>query len=249
MMAAELARAAAGRLAKTPGWESRLLEAVIQDSVRGDATNIVREMETLARRHAVTGSDTIVCHEVLTALRLQTVACAAVEPASRARMEDLFQEARLGLARIGIDVERSRHEMLHIRVRTIERACHNVFGAGSLDDVVKLLEQHLPVLGIDAFSIGRFTGDGHSGDLELIARHASGVLRSSAKTLLANNLGMDASLDEEEAMVIGPLEFAAMPLGIAAFAWGAQIPEHYEHLREILGAALYATRFAKWQTR
>jgi hypothetical protein len=46
-------------------------------------------------------------------------------------------------------------------------------------------------------------------------------------------------LEREEVMLIEPLEFDGHPVGVAALAWGARDPLHYEQLREVLGAAVY----------
>jgi hypothetical protein len=52
-------------------------------------------------------------------------------------------------------------------------------------------------------------------------------------------LGIDSALEREDTLVVEPLEFAGSPVGIAAFAWGAHNPVHYEVLREVLSTAIY----------
>ena len=93
-------------------------------------------------RHSVSlGREVIVCHEVLTALRLQALACAALEPEVRPRLDDMFQEARLTISRIGADVARDRSQKLGTRIRLITRGYLATFAGGELETVTDRVER------------------------------------------------------------------------------------------------------------
>ncbi len=237
---AELARAAAGRLVGMTGWESRLLDALARDLATSDVAAFMSELENLARRHMATGSDIGACHDVLTVLRQQAVACAAVEPGSRPRVEDIFQEARMTLARLSADFDKDHQRMLNRRLRLIIKACLALSGKGTVKDLNDTLEEHLPQMGIKAYSILRFSdGSGRDSTLEVLARRSHGIWLNPTDFLFGKDLGLDPTLEQEETMVVSPLEFEQLPIGIATFAWGAYNPLHYEQLREVLSAAIH----------
>jgi DNA-binding LacI/PurR family transcriptional regulator len=239
---AELARAAAGRLTGLPNWESRLLDALLQDLENGAEMMFGAQIEQQVRQYASRGNDPLVFHDILTALRLQVLICSAVEPASRPRVEDLFQEARLTLSRIGVEVERTRYGNLSLRLRILWSACLSLLGAGTFAQVAELLEEHLPALGIHTFCVTRLLENGAPGrELEVLVRRSS-KSRGRVDRLGRDDLGLDPVLEEEEAMVVQPLCFNGRPVGVAAFSWGAEDPSHYSQLGEMLGAAVSATR-------
>jgi hypothetical protein len=237
---AELARAAAGRIIGMTGWESRILDSLVRDLATSDVAAFMAEVENLARRHMAAGGDITSCHNVITVLRQQAVACTAVEPGSRPRVEDLFQEARMTLARLGADFDKDHQLLLNRRLRLIIKACLALSGKGTVANLASALEEHLPQMGIKAYSILRYReGSGPNATLEVLARRSVGIGFNPTNYLLGKELGLGPSLEQEESMVISPLEFDQIPIGIAAFAWGAYNPLHYEQLREVLSAAIH----------
>lgn len=114
-----------------------------------------------------------------------------------------------------------------------------MLGSGQLYSVAKAPEKHLPAIGIEALAVSRFhNGLGLSAELTPIRRRAAGIWHSETNTLCAKDLGLDPVIERQDVLVIEPLEFDGYPMGIAALAWGAHTPEHYEQLRERLSAAL-----------
>ena len=240
-ISAELARAAEGRLVGMPGWEGRLLEALTHDLTTPTGRGFVTQWERLVRKHVAFGRDVMTCHDVLTTLRLQAVACAALEPETRPRIEDLFQETRVTLARVGAEVERERQHTANLRMRFVTKACLSMIEGGNVSQLGAALDEHLPELGIAAFMVTRFRDVTPAmGELDVLVRHTP-RLGATPKTVLASqDLGLDSVLEQEDAMVLEPLEFGTHPIGIAALAWGARSPVHYEQLRELLSGALCA---------
>ncbi len=242
LIAAELARTAAGRMLQASGWEARLIDALVRDVVTPDS-KLVRAFEILARRQVSVGASMMACHDVLTTLRFQALSCTVSDRDSRSRLEDLFQEVRLVLARMGVDVEKHRQGVLNLRLRIITRACQALVGSGTLEELGKVLEEQLPALGIRSFSVACFE-DESLRTLVPIAKSSRGLWRPQSPGLPAESLGLDPVLEQEGVIVIEPLEFEATPLGIAAFGWGAETPAHYEQLREALSQALFSAKRA-----
>lgn len=239
-ISAELARAANGRLGGLPSWESRLLDALMKDLDSPQPGDFLREFELLVRQHMSRGHGTVGFHDVLTALRLQGLICATVEPNSRARIEDLFQECRLMLSRIGYDVEHTRHQNLAAHLRILWRASLSELGSGSGDDLGRVLDQHLPAIGIAAFCVSRFREGAAKGrELEVTWRRSARGASRPSHTLGLSDLGIDPALGAEAALVIEPLDFDGKPVGVAVFTWGALEVPHYAQLREMLGAAMF----------
>jgi hypothetical protein len=158
-------------------------------------------------------------------------------------VEDLFQESRLTIARIGVDVEREQHRALGSRLRSITKACLTTLGAPDDAALTRTLTLQLPALGIKSFCVSRFTrGPGATAELAVVARRAEGMGGAAPQTLLSRELGLDPALLLEEALVVEPLEFRGEPVGLAVLAWGARDALHYEQLRELLGPAIHVER-------
>jgi DNA-binding LacI/PurR family transcriptional regulator len=240
-IAAELLRAASGRMVQAAGWEARLLEALLLDLVTPEGSKLVRAFELIGRRQAGAGADLLACHDVLTTLRLQALSCTVSDREARPRLEDLFQEARLALARMGVDVERHRHGVLSLRLRIITKACEALLGAGDLQSLGRTLEEQLPGLGIESFAISRFENDS-ARTLLPFARSSHGLWHPQNASLPVETLGLDPVLEQEDVVIVEPLEIDGTPLGIAALGWGAETPAHYEQLRELLSSALVIAR-------
>jgi sigma-B regulation protein RsbU (phosphoserine phosphatase) len=240
MIAAELARGAAGRLVGMPGWETRLVDALAHDLGGAAESAFVYEVEQFARKNVALGRNVMVCHDVLTALRLQTLASMSVDPEARPRIEDLFQEARLRLGRVGSDVEHERQQNLSFHLRLVTKACLAVVAGGDARALDVTLAEHLPALGIAAYCVTRLRATKTQTELVVVARRAPNALSSTTQALATSELGVDPTIEREDTLVVEPLEFAGTPVGVAAFVWGAKNPMHYEALREVLSAAVHA---------
>jgi hypothetical protein len=210
-----------------PGWEGKLLDALGRALDASDSTCFGDEVERLVRRQLSLGHDAIACHEMLTALRIQVLACTSIEPDIRPRIEDILHESRLTIARAAADVERDRQRTLKLRMRTITKSCLSLIGSGKPSDFAALLQEQLPALGIPAFIVSRFRGDPRLDKLEVLARHSSLSQSSATQFVSAGDLGLNAMFEQEKAIVIEPLEYDGQPMGIAALAWGAQERFHY----------------------
>lgn len=239
-MAKSLLNVARERLVNAPDWEQRILDALLRDLTTGTSIHVVRALETVARRHAALGGDISACHDVLTELRLLVLAYGGTEPQTRPLLEDLLHEARLVLGRVGLDVERERRETLGRRMRAIAHQVHALLNQDSFAELASVLDEILPTIGIKSFIISQFLDATHSTELEVVCRRSQGEWATPIRRVDAADLGLDQAMEQGSVVVIEPLELGAAPLGIAAFAWAAEMPVHYEDLRQLLSAALRA---------
>ncbi len=241
LITASLARAAGGRIVGNPNWEMRLLDALGRDLTMMDEMNLVLLIERVARRQVGAGRDITACHDVLTQLRLEVLTCATLELSVRPRLEDIFQEARMVLARVGGELERARDQLLSARMRVITKACLAVAAGAPERVLVRELEDQLPALGIGGYTVSRVR-ESPRGLFDVVARRAAGMEISTISQVSGLDLGLDPVLMQTEVAVVEPLEFRGEITGLAAFGWGADNPVHYEYLREVLSLALYALR-------
>jgi len=240
---AEMSRAAAGRLSGANGWEASLLDALASEMDPERGGKFVRQLERVVRQNAMLQHGLMACHDVLTTIRVQALQCAAAEPNLQPLLEELFQEARIMVARVSADVGREHRQAANLHLRVVTKSCINLAAAGTFADLDDVLQEHLPALGVAAFSIGRFVeSSGVTPNCEIIAHRSRGLTRRQSTLVPSFEVGLDASLDNEEMTIIEPLEFGSQPLGIAAFSWGAFDALMYEQLRELLGMAIYVGR-------
>lgn len=233
----QLAKAARGRMAGAHDWEGRLVDALSAQVDSDEGGAFYWELERLTRLHAHNGGDPIVCHDVLTELRIQSLVCVEVQPELRPRIEDLFQESRLTLARVGSSVVREHLDTLAQRMRVFTKECLNQVGAPGADRLRSILDEQLPAMGIQSYCLSRFARIGD--ELEVIASRAAG-LRAPAESVLApRSLGHDTNLEKVAATLVVPLVYAGCRLGTAVFSWGATDPYVYEEIRDLLGMVLF----------
>lgn len=233
----QLARAGRGRIVGAQEWEGRLVDALSAqvDSAEGGA--FFWELERLTRLHAANGGDPIVCHDVLTELRIQSLVCVEVELALRPRLEDLFQESRLTLARVGSSVVREHVDTLAQRMRVFTKDCLSQVGAPSIERLRAVLDEQMPEMGIPSYCLSRFAPEG--GHLEVLASRAAGLRAPSEPTLPFRSIGHDQNLEKVGTTLVAPLAYAGRPLGTLVVSWGATDPYVYEEIRDLLGMVLF----------
>jgi phosphoserine phosphatase RsbU/P len=235
---AQLARIGRGRMVGVHDWEVRLVDSLAAQVDSGDGGAFFWELERLTRLHCLAGGDAIVPHEVLTELRLQTIVCVEVEPTLRPRVEDVFQEARLILARVGSSVAREHIEAVSLRLRHFTRACLTQVGAPDEYQFAEMLIEQLPVMGIQTFCISRILPDDEG--LLVLASKSSTFRATTLATLPLKSMGLDAALQNLSAVLLLPLTYHGHRLGVAALAWNSSDSLLYEEIRELLSIALYS---------
>jgi len=240
-LAAEMARAAAGRLGKQHGWEERLLRALASELQTGEGL-FRQALENVARKAISGGGNVDACNDVLTSVRLQVLAIAVSKAELRPRIEDMFQEARLMLTNVGLSAYRDRDQAATDHMRNLSKACMATLATQETSALSHALSAHLPPLGVAACSISRLNSSSRRGpQFEIVAHLSPDFVASKSHALALSSLGIDQTLQHRAAVVLMPLEFNQRPVGLAAFAWGAHNPMTYELLREWLSVAVHAS--------
>lgn len=236
-IAAQLSRAARGRMMGVHEWEGRLIDALAAQVDADEGGAFYWEFERVARAHGFSGGDPMVCHDVLTELRLQALVCVLVQPDLRSHIEDVLQEARLTLARVASSVAREHGDASNLRMRLILKACLRQVGDADVEELANALDEHLPTLGIQAYSLTRLLPE--RDELEVLVSRASGLRRATQTVLAKRTLGHDESLEGMATTVVMPLTYAGEAVGLATCAWGASDPFLYEELRELFATAIF----------
>jgi len=242
-MVARLAHAGGGRMVGVHDWEGRLIDSLAAQVDSEDGGAFLWEFERMARTHVLHGGDPMVCHDVLSTLRLQALVSVEVEPGLRPQVEDLFQEARLLLSRVALAVGREHADNVQVRMRLLRRAGLSLLSDRNLEPFLLALEEHLPLLGVSSWCISRLPENVGGEEVRpVVAGRVAGLRGEAVETVGVRSLGLDEGLSRLSSVVVLPLVFGGEPVVIATFAWGALEPRIYEELRELLALTLYATR-------
>src|SRR5450755_785286 len=118
IMAAEMARTARGRLGGAgPGWESRLIEALLSE-LRGEgAGRFSTKLRQLLQAVEHAGGDPAAAHDVVAALRRHALPCVIADATARDRLEEALHDAQVVVGMLAIDaaVSRVRQSMAQFR--------------------------------------------------------------------------------------------------------------------------------------
>lgn len=148
---AELTRASRGEFsAAGSGWEAKLVSAFTAELRNEGERAFGDAFEGLVERVLASGVDSSICHDLLSALRLQLLDCLGKEPAQKARAEEMFQGARIALA--NIVQRRLGRERAHLArwARSLSRVGASLVGAFDLPALIETIAQRFPDLGIQS---------------------------------------------------------------------------------------------------
>lgn len=236
---AELARAASGRLTNQDGWEQKILRGV-GDEMEGQEGALLYALEKVGRRAIANGGNIDACNDVLTKLRLLLISIVASTSDIRSRLDDVLQETRLRLTNVALGAYREREQASGVHFRNLTRACLNTLLTHDGIPLTRMLREHLPPLGIEACTISRLQGTlEENPTLEVVARLSLDMAQQHSTMLELRTLGLDQNLEHRTVVVLEPLVFDGIPVGLAAMSWGALNPLDYEHLRELFGIAAF----------
>lgn len=237
--AAQLARAAAGRLQSQPGWEEKLLRATGEE-LDGSEGALLHELEAIARRSIAVGGNIDACNDVLTRLRLLLLSVLGPKSEPRARVDDMLQETRLRLTEVALGAYREREQASANHLRNLTRACLDTLASHNGQSLTRALREHLPALGICACTVSRLQqGKSGSEELKVVARLSLDLEQVRIEPQSVASLGLGQNLKHRAVVVLQPLVFNGLPVGLAGFSWGAHNPLDYEQLRELFSVAAY----------
>lgn len=247
LIVAELSRAARGRFVGAgPGWESRLLEALLGDLRGGDLKALGRAVGQVLRRVERGGGNPAVIHDVISALRRQALYCVTGDAVSRERIEDGLHDARVVASAFLSQAVATRARASMERFRSFARHAQSVM-LGNLGELSEASAELLRPLGLEACVVAELVDPARPKGT-LIGRFGFGAadqrvrdLVLESETLLSHPL-FDTS---HQALVLLPLVNGDRPIGIALVAIAHLDGEMLVELRQLFEMVLRVNALAR----
>ena len=237
---AEMARAAAGRLAAVgSGWDVRLLDGLIGELRGAGSSSFCHALERILQKieHApVTG---VILQDVLTAIRRQSLPCVASEPSAREQLENAMNEARILVSVFSEQAVERRARTTRERQRAFEHAMRSALFADTAA-LSQAAAETLPELGVDACVVAALEepNDVAGGARLLFGFGARDRIEVASPTRI-NRLPVHPLLEHGgRVLVLLPLVAFGRTLGAAVVATSRVPDDELEQFREFLGMAL-----------
>jgi signal transduction histidine kinase len=224
-------------------WHLRLLDEFMEDLLGRTEPGFLAALEDGLRLVTQKGSDGSVWQDVISALRRQVLPCIA-DSATKARAEELWQQARLLVASVVERVQAQQRLEAERWVRVLSETNERVITTFDVVSLASAVAEQLPRLGIQSCFLSLYeNGEGADGDARLILAHDSRKRTDAdwiGKVFPAQKLVPDGlSLTEQRATrIVEPLFFKEHQLGFVVFEMGPRQGVIYEALRDQLSAAL-----------
>lgn len=138
-----------------PGWEGRLLDALISD-VRGQAQgSFAGALHQLLLQAETKQLEPRMVQAVLSALRRQSLRCVTSDPSARAVLEAVLHDARVFVGSFAGQAQANLTRALHDRFRDFRSSFRSrMFGAAT--GLSRSLADHLPDMGVEACLVAAF---------------------------------------------------------------------------------------------
>jgi diguanylate cyclase (GGDEF)-like protein len=223
------------------GWEDRLIDSFLlqlgsPDQQAGEQP-FLDCVESICYELLRRGSEVGAAQDVLVVFRRHVLACTN-DPETRARMEDLLQEALLSAADLAAIAQSRRRRALLDRTTVLAEATAALLAAPDVHTLAETAAAYLPRLGIRAGMVALFAEPGKvRAELETVLLFTEKGRQKTPVRFRAKFLAPADFLDGRS-LVVEPLGFRGECLGLAVFDHGASDSTVYEDLRLVLGAAL-----------
>lgn len=234
----EIARASHGGLEfANQGWEERVFDSFLLQLNDPSQASFLDCVESICYELLRRGGEVGIAQDVLAAFRRQVVACAS-DVETRARVEDLMQEALLSASDLAAIAQSHRRAALMDRVAVLSETTAALLAAPDVSALAETAAQHLPGLGIRAGALALFTEPGKIGEELETALVFTEHGRQATPIRYRAKLLAPADFLDGRSVIVEPLGFRGECLGLALFDFGTPESKVYEDLRLVLGAAL-----------
>ena len=249
LIGAELSRVAHGALFGVgAGWEQRLLAALLNDlTAPGEvSSSFVPAIDQIVVKLQRTGGDLSVCQALLGLLRREILECASDDHDVMARAEDLFYSARELLAESVLRAEISRKVDTLQQLREFSQTACLLLSDASSSQLREHFETRFRALGIPAFALGMFEQPGKVTErCRTLAAYSSARRFRVPETFRTSDFApTDLFAQDSGTLLVQPLTYEGVPLGIATIMLSTLDIALFEQLREILGTALHGHQLA-----
>lgn len=249
LICAELSREAHGALFGVgAGWEQRVLAALLNDlALHGESSAFVPAIDQMVVKLQRAGGNLEVCQAVLSVLRREILECANADADVLARAEDLFYAARELLAESVLRSEISKKIETLQQLREFSQTSCLLLGSSSPSQLREQFETRFRALGIPAFALGMFEEPGKVSEQCLcLAAYSSTRRFRVPETFRASEFGpTDLFAHDSGVLLVQPLTYDGMPLGIASIMLSSLDIALFEQLRELLGTGLRGYALAR----
>jgi DNA-binding LacI/PurR family transcriptional regulator len=240
----DLARAGRGELGVAAGaqWDIRLLTAAAEQ-IRGDSAHaFLRTYDEIVRRAVLAGVRSVVCSDVLTALRGHLVRCGD-DAAKRAQAEAMFDEARIILMNAVEGVQVEARVRLENATRSVTRAGAAMLGARDIGELAAVVHDHVPKLGIPRCFVMHVVRGSQGLKARVVIAEKPDARKSDTSAwseFPAVDIFRRVVLPEGEqrAFAVFPALFANEHLGLVVLEIGSLEQFACETLRQLLSASL-----------
>lgn len=239
IIVAELARAARGRLgAAGPGWEGRLIDALLNE-LRGIRASFTREFERILRRVERSRPDGDLIQEVLSGLRLQSLPCVAADPIARDRLEEALHDARVFASAFGNEALASRIRHERDRSNAFQRALRGAMITGAAE-VSRVCAAALPEFGIEACVVAALSQPGNvKSEARVVIGFGPGGKLASTEPIALDALPSHELLERSgRTQLLLPIVHGSEPRGVALISIVSLDSTFLEDLRDAFAAVL-----------
>ena len=248
---AEVVRASQGRFgAAGPGWEVRLIDALVGELRSGEPGGFLRSLEHCLRRLELARGDVSAVQDVLSALRRQSLPCVATDPIARQRLEQAVHDARVVAASFASQLDATRVRESVERFKRFERRARTAMLARP-EELSNVAAEELPGLGIEACVVASFTRPEETGGpLRLLFGFGRSGARGKSETLSLRALPVHPLLERASRTLVAlPVTLENEPLGLAIVSVVAVDGTMLEDLRDFLATVLAVAALPKGPTR
>ena len=218
-------------------WEERLVDSFLLQLNDPGQPSFLDRVEAICYELLRRGSEVGAAQDVLGVLRGHVMAC-ATDADSRARIEDLIQEALLSASDLAAVAQSRRRQLLMDRMTMLAQTTAALLAAPDVGTLAKTAADYLPGLGIRAGVLALFAQPGKvSEELDTVLRFDESGRRSAGARYRSRLLAPADFLDGRS-VIVEPLGFRGECLGLALLDYGATDTMVYEDLRLVLGAAI-----------
>lgn len=246
----KLARAAGGLFAAAgPGWDGKLLTALVSDLQSEQASEFARGVEILAEKLLSAGVDLNLFDHVLSVLRHETLPLLRGNPKYRDRAEESFHLCRLttsSLIQRGLNRERFR---LGLWTRTTAFVCNSLATAFDYAQLKARIKNELPRLGIRSCFVSLYEPASEPLTARLFAAYDTTQPREWPEgTLFRANMllppGLVESEQEGSSFAVLPLTCGNELLGHIMLDFEVTHIFAHEALAQAIGGGLYGAKLA-----
>jgi DNA-binding LacI/PurR family transcriptional regulator len=155
-LAGELARAAQGSFATTPGWDELLITS-FSEQLRTQSERFTRAFRAMLESLLSEGADVAGVHDIITLLRRRVLECID-ERVLRDRAEEIFQEARIITGEAMERAQARRRARAERMAAILGATSRQLIAVTSVDELCQVAAQRLPELGVTSCYVSLFDG-------------------------------------------------------------------------------------------